>query len=157
MRAVLKIKPNSAGAYANLISCFLALGRPEEAKAAVKEAQARNLDGPLRLAHILSPSFKKTKRPWPPNCQLGQRQPRCRRSAPLRSIRHRGLLRADFRGLANSRLLRSLPRKTPTTRKLPPAGVSTKRSARWNLATRLAAVRSRVKPRRFSSVPATWK
>jgi tetratricopeptide (TPR) repeat protein len=54
LRAALRIKPNNASAYANLIGCYLALDRPEEAKAAVKEAQGRNLDGAvLRFAQYL--------------------------------------------------------------------------------------------------------
>jgi serine/threonine protein kinase/Flp pilus assembly protein TadD len=50
-KASLKIRPDNAAAYANLIGGYCALGRLEDAKAAWDKTQAENLDGPnLRLA-----------------------------------------------------------------------------------------------------------
>ena len=41
-----RLSPNSAAIRTNLVSSYLLLNRPEEARAAVKQAQPENLDSP---------------------------------------------------------------------------------------------------------------
>ena len=53
----LKIDPESAIAYVNLVSAYVNLGRLDEAKTMAREAQARKLDGPLLYANLYMTDF----------------------------------------------------------------------------------------------------